>query len=238
MRLNLIPVVAAAVLAGCAMAPPAQQRPPQPNVQNVIVPTLSGQRAVRNFIDVVETVEPVAEAACRARAPRLNCDFQIVVDDTKGAPPNAFQTRDKSGRPIIAFTVPLIALVANTDELAFIMAHEAAHHIRGHLDRQNQTAVAGARIFGGLASVLSGGSEEAVRASAQIGASIGARTYSKNFELEADALGTVIAAQAGYDPVRGARFFLRIADPGDKFLGTHPANADRMATVQRVAAGL
>jgi hypothetical protein len=32
---------------------------------------------------------------------------------------------------------------------------------------------------------------------------VGARRYSKAFELEADALGTVIAARAGYDPLRG-----------------------------------
>ena len=72
----------------------------------------------------------------------------------------------------------------------------------------------------------------------QIGAAIGARSYSKDFELEADALGTVIAARAGFNPVRGAQFFNRIPDPGNRFLGTHPANADRLATVQRVAAGL
>ena len=64
---------------------------------------------------------------------------------------------------------------------------------------------------------------------------IGARTYSKDFELEADALGTRIAARAGYDPLRGAEFFFRIPDPGNQFLGSHPANAARLATVQRVA---
>jgi predicted Zn-dependent protease len=160
------------------------------------------------------------------------------VDDRKGAPPNAFQTRDDTGRPIIAFTIPLIAIARNIDELAFIMAHEAAHHIQGHIERQNQSALIGARIVGGLASVFSAGSESTVRAGAQLGARIGARTYSKTFELEADALGAMMAAQAGYDPVRGADFFLRIPDPGNKFLGTHPANADRQATVQAVASQL
>jgi hypothetical protein len=33
-------------------------------------------------------------------------------------------------------------------------------------------------------------------------------------------------------------FFFPIPDPGNKFLGTHPANADRLRTVQRVAASL
>ncbi|WP_458791388.1 M48 family metalloprotease [Yoonia sp. MH D7] len=194
---------------------------------------LPARTAIRNLVAVVEAVEPVAEALCVQRAPTLNCDFLIVVDETRGAPANAFQTQDDTGRPVIAFTVPLIAEARNRDELAFIMSHEVAHHIMGHITRQNQSALAGAQILGGLAYVLSGGSEESIRRGAEIGAEIGARTYSKNFELEADAMGAVIAKQAGYDPLKGAEFFLRIPDPGHKFLGSHPANGDRLATVQR-----
>ena len=77
-----------------------------------------------------------------------------------------------------------------------------------------------------------------MRNAQRLGAQVGARTYSKEFELEADALGTIIASRAGYDPLLGAEFFNRIPDPGDKFLGTHPPNAERIATVRRTAAGL
>jgi len=38
--------------------------------------------------------------------------------------------------------------------------------------------------------------------------------------------------------VRGAAFFTQIADPGDRFLGTHPPNAKRIETVRRVNASL
>ena len=221
-------------LAGCAAGPSVLPA----NLSNLMTPTVSGRMAVQNFIQVVETVEPVVEATCRERAPQLNCDFNIVVDDRQGGQPNAFQTRDDTGRPIIAFTIPLIAIARNIDELAFIMAHEAAHHIQGHIQRQNRSAMAGARILGGIASVISGGSEDTVQAGVRIGARIGALTYSKDFELEADALGALMAAQAGYDPLRGAAFFFRIPDPGNKFLGTHPANADRLATVQAVVSQL
>ena len=234
--MRFAPLILCAALAGCATAPPLPTSPV--GVQGLIAPTLNARTAVRNFVKVIETVEPVAEAECRARAPALNCDYLIVVDDTPGAPPNAFQTRDEEGRPVIVFTVPLIAVARNIDELAFIMAHEAAHHIEGHLTRQKQSTITGARILGGLASVVTGGREESVRAGIELGAKIGSRAFSKDFELEADALGTVIAARAGYDPVRGAQFFLRIPDPGNKFLGTHPANADRLSTVRAVAARL
>ena len=201
-------------------------------------PTVEGRTAVRNFLAVVEAVEPVAEAECRARAPRSNCDFKIVVDDRPGLPPNAFQTLDEENRPILAFTVPLIATVRNQDELAFIMAHEAAHHIQGHLGRLQQNASIGAAVAGSLAGALGRTDPEAIEAAQQFGAALGARRYSKDFELEADALGTVIAARSGYDPVRGSQFFNRIPDPGDRFLGTHPPNAQRIEVVRRTAAGL
>ena len=192
--------------------------------------------AVRSFVEVIQTVEPVAEAECRARAPQANCDFRIVVDDRPGLPPNAYQTLDDNGRPIIAFTIPLIVEVRNRDEMAFILSHEAAHHIEGHLRRQQQNASVGAEVFGQLAGVIGGSNPDAIQAAQEFGAALGARSYSKDFELEADALGTVIAAKAGYNPLIGAEFFFRIPDPGNSFLGTHPANADRVAIVQRTAA--
>jgi predicted Zn-dependent protease len=61
-------------------------------------------------------------------------------------------------------------------------------------------------------------------------------SYSKQFELEADALGTVLTARAGFDPLKGAEFFFRIPEPGNGFLSTHPPNEARLAVVQEVAA--
>lgn len=210
---------------------PVQGQTLQPLPANV-----NAREAVRNFIAVIDAVEPVAEAECRRRAPQSNCDFRIVVDDSPGAPPNAFQTLDDAGRPIIAFTIPLIAKVRNRDEMAFILSHEAAHHIEGHLARQRQNATLGAAVFGQLAGVIGGSNPDAIVAAQEFGAALGARTYSKDFELEADALGTVITARAGFNPLRGAEFFFRIPDPGDSFLGTHPANRDRVAIVRQTAA--
>lgn len=232
-------LMALILTAACAVpvSPPEVAPPksaPQPVVAAMAGP-LSGREAVSNFITVVSTVEPVAEAICRERAPALNCDFQIVVDDAVNAPANAFQTVDAQGRPVLAFTIPLIATVRNQDELAFIMAHEAAHHIQGHLGRLQRNASIGAEVAG---LIFGATDAESLRTAQQIGAVIGGRAYSKEFELEADALGTVITAAAGYDPLIGAAFFQRIPDPGDVFLGTHPGNAERVATVRRVAASL
>lgn len=230
------------LVAGCAQTGPVRERVTIPSPANsampLIGPAIDQRNLARNFVSVVSAVEPVAEAQCRARNPGVNCDFQIVVDDRRGQPPNAFQTLDDAGRPIIAFTLALIGDVQNPDELAFILSHEAAHHILGHLARQRQNASLGAQVFGNLAGTITGGDAAQVRAAQELGAAVGARSYSKDFELEADALGTQIAAAAGYNPLLGAAFFTRIPDPGSRFLGTHPPNADRIAIVRQTAARL
>lgn len=235
-------VAAALLLSACetTTAPrpmPAPGSAPTPVITGVPDALRSPDAAARSFVRVVQTVEPIAERECRARTTGVNCDFNIVVDDRPGQPANAFQTVDRQGRPVVAFTLALIADARNEDELAFVLGHETAHHISGHIGRQQQNAVAGAVIFAGLAT-LSGGDTTAVRTAQELGAQVGARSYSKNFELEADALGTVITKRAGYDPLRGAQFFFRIPDPGDRFLGTHPANSDRLDTVRRTAAAM
>jgi len=239
--MRLLPLALCVLLGACSDVVVQTNAPrpsaPEPTQQSES-PRLSQRQAVNNFETVVRRVEPVAEQFCRSRSQQSNCDFKIVIDDRPGRGVNAFQTLDKTGRPIIGFTVPLIAEARNRDELAFVMAHEAAHHIRGHIGQQQQNAALGGLLIGSLAGALGATDASSIETAQRIGATVGARTYSKEFELEADALGARIAAAAGFDPVRGAGFFSRIPDPGDRFLGTHPPNADRIRTVERVAAGL
>lgn len=192
---------------------------------------------VAQFSQVVATVEPVAERECRARTQGANCDFKILVERDPRAPANAWQSVDNTGRPTLTFTVALIADLKNTDELAFIMGHEAGHHIAGHLAKTQQTAVAGA-VIGSILATVAGADAQGIQSAQEIGATVGARRYSKDFELEADQLGTLIAYRSGYNPVRGAEYFTRIPDPGDQFLGTHPPNGQRMETVRRTMATL
>ncbi len=213
-------ILIVALLGGCALEP---------------VSTTPGSDAYAAFTQVVAQVEPVAERECRARTSGMNCDFRIVVDSRPNQQPNAYQSLDKSGRPVLTFSRALIEDTQNTDELAFVMGHEASHHILAHLARQLKNAEAGAAVFAGLAA-LTGGSTADVASAQELGAAVGARSYSKNFELEADALGTVITYRAGYDPVRGAEYFIRLPDPGNRFLGTHPPNAARIDIVRRTMA--
>lgn len=216
-------------LAGCEVTTVSTPRP-QPGT----TARPDSRTAATNFVTVVRRVEPVAEQVCREQTRGVNCDYLIVVDDRPRQPPNAFHTLDRSGRPVIGFTLALIADAQNQDELAFILGHEAAHHVEGHIARGQQAAVAGAVLAGTLAQ-LGGADAEAIRSAQDLGGQVGVRSFAKGFELEADELGTRIALRAGYDPVRGAEYFTRIPDPGNRFLGTHPPNADRLATVRRAA---
>lgn len=227
-----LPFIAALVLSlsGCVTTFPA---PPDVPPSAAVDAALPARTAAATFLQVVATVEPVAEEVCRTRGAVRNCDFRIVVDDRPGQPPNAFQTLDNRGRPVIGFTLALIADARNADELAFVLGHEAAHHIAGHIPRRQDQALAGALVAGVLAQA-NGLTPEEVRAAQNLGAEVAARSYSREFELEADALGAEIALLAGYDPIRGSGFFDRLPDPGDRFLGSHPPNAQRKAQVAAV----
>ncbi len=220
-------------LSACAVPATAPQQVPPAFPPGLGTP----EAAARNFVMVVDQVAPVAEQVCRERTQGVPCDFKIAIDDRMDEGPNAFQTLDDLGNPVLVFNVALIAEVRNADELAFVVGHESAHHILGHIPRQQQSAMTGALVAGTLAS-LGGADETTVRQAQDFGAMVGSRTFSQDFELEADALGTEIAFRAGFDPLTGAQFFSRLPDPGNQFLGSHPPNAKRMAVVQKTMAGL
>ena len=230
---KLLTVLASIALMGCEVTvdqPPSSSEPTRstnaPSSQSLAV-----------FSTVVRRMEPVAEQICRNRTRNLNCDFKIVIVGDPKQPPNAFQTLDKSGRPILGFTRALIADVRNADELAFVLGHEAAHHIAGHIPETQQQALSGA-LLGTVLATVAGADPAGVETAQRIGGTVAARRFAKQFELEADSLGTIITHRAGYDPVKGAQYFSRIPDPGNRFLGTHPPNAQRVETVRRTAAQL
>ncbi len=215
------------VLSGCMTLPDGSSLPSKADVRpQIAIPTRV------HFRSVVSDVEPVVETLCQRVDSSRNCDFLITVDDTPGAQANAYQTIDVRGRPVIAFTVALLGDMQNDDEFAFVLAHEASHHIAGHLERTQRNAALGAMIFGELAGAFGGGIPSDVQTAQKIGATVASRAYSKDYELEADSMAARIVTIAGYDALHGAEFFARIPDPGDRFLGTHPANADRVAAVR------
>jgi predicted Zn-dependent protease len=200
------------------------------------MPVAIPEMAALSLGQVVARVEPVVRGKCRQRAVS-RCDFRILIDDRPNQPANAYQTLDANGRPILGFTVALLRNARNQDELAFVMGHEAAHHIAGHIPQAQQTALAGAVLAGVLAATAGASSVEIEKAQ-NVAANLAVSAYGKDFELEADALGAEIAYEAGFDPIRGSAFFDQLPDPSDRFLGTHPANGRRKAVVAQTVARL
>ncbi|GAA5065241.1 M48 family metallopeptidase [Roseibacterium beibuensis] len=224
---------AALLIVGIAACVPVAPPMPAPEPAVAPAPILSPQ----DVVAVTRRVEPVAEAVCRAETPDQPCDFRILLDGDPRNGVNAFQTSDRAGMPVILITVGLLADMRNADELAFVIGHEAGHHIARHRDRRARSAAEGARILGGLAAAR-GADRQTVIEAAELGAFVGARRYSQTAELEADAIGTLIAYEAGFNPVQGARVFTRLPDPGDQLLATHPPNANRIEIVRRTLAQL
>ncbi len=237
--MRLISTLAAGlmVLSACTVEPIVSTPDGAVNTGRTVQTTRDENPSLRTFRAVVARVEPVAERVCRAETRGMNCDFNIVVDTRPGLQPNAFQTLDERNRPVIGFTLTLVEEMRNADELAFALAHEAAHHIENHIPQTQSSAMTGA-LLGSVLGTLAGLDAEGLEAAQRIGGTVGARRFSKDFELEADALGARIAALAGFDPVRGVQYFQRAPDPGDRFLGTHPPNAQRIQIVRQVASEL
>ncbi|MBE2277793.1 MAG: M48 family metallopeptidase [Rhodobacteraceae bacterium] len=220
-----LPIAALLSLAGCVTSLPGASS----------MPVVPADPAVAMLAAVAARVEPVAEQACRAEGVAWNCNFTIALADDPELPANAFQTVDSFGRPLIVVTMGLLNLARNADEMAFVLGHEAAHHVVGHIPRRREQAIGGAVVAGAIARA-SGLSEADVAAAQGMGAEIAARQYSREFELEADALGAWIAWAAGYDPVHGAGIFRRLPDPGTEGAASHPSMAQRLATVRAAVA--
>jgi Zn-dependent protease with chaperone function len=205
-------------------------------------------RSVADFSRVASRVEPVAEAFCReenAGAPAAWCDYRIRLNTDPRMPPNAYQSQGNDGRPNVTVGVTLLAEMRSDDEIAFVLGHEASHHIAGHLPKQQQQQMLGAILMGGIVAAAGsssgGASDQAIQQAMDVGAYLGARSYSQTYELEADTLGAFITARAGYDPERGAQIFLRpvmASAGGPAILSSHPASARRQATVSAVAADI
>ncbi|MBL4751185.1 MAG: M48 family metallopeptidase [Amylibacter sp.] len=235
MKKKLLSLAILPLLAACVSTTgpaPAPTKPPVTKPQPVV--TRSAQSGLAAFARVSRRVEPVAERSCRQIHKNANpkfCDFVIKVNKDPRQPANAYQSIGQDGRPVITFNINMIRSIQNDHEIAFILGHEAGHQIAKHLGKTRQNQVAGAVLGGLLAAAL--GAD--MQSGADLGGLVGARSYSKGFELQADRIGTHIASRAGYNPVIGARSFNR-TQGSNAFLSTHPPSQDRINTVNQTAA--
>tara|TARA_Y100000815_G_scaffold175380_1_gene159561 strand:+ start:476 stop:1306 length:831 start_codon:yes stop_codon:yes gene_type:complete len=206
--------------------------------------TLSTSAGEQRFRRVAPRIAQVGQQYCKAiTADRKN--FNCAVDvgiDREMKIRNAYFTYE-GATPKIRISMPLLQDTASDDEVAFILSHEYGHLIGRHIEKQKQQALAGALILGAVTAAATAHNNpygqydpHAVNQSMEIGAAAGSMAYSQTYELESDTLGTRITKAAGYDPVKGAKFFARAekarTTAGNlSFWGTHPPDEKRLATV-------
>ncbi|MEC8664725.1 MAG: M48 family metallopeptidase [Pseudomonadota bacterium] len=144
----------------------------------------------------------------------------------------------------------LLQYLKNDDEIAAVIGHEMGHHLAHHNKEQLQNAQAGAAISGVLTAVLIGAAnannpyynayqqqqdQQTLQNMMVAGAEIGAISYSKEQEREADLLGAYLLKHSGYN-LESAQNMMYVLSRlnGDPVAGkaalldTHPPSAQRV----------
>ena len=244
-KLLLALIAAGAVAAGCEALPPAQPaEEPAAEVADAPASDTEAARApevapalVRNFDRVRRGLGPTAGRICAQEGDAASCSFRFRLDPRADLPEGALVTRGDDGTAVIIATGTLLEKVQSNDELAFVLAHMAGHHIEGHRRGGNQTAIA-QTLLSGAQGAASGNIQSIVNTAIRLNSAAGPRSFSLSEEIAADALATRIAAEAGFDPVAGAAFFARNPEGAEQFLKIHRPDPARMAAVRQVAGAL
>ncbi|HEY2977211.1 MAG TPA: M48 family metallopeptidase [Burkholderiaceae bacterium] len=135
----------------------------------------------------------------------------------------------------IAFYYGILSkLQLDDDEVAAIMGHEISHALLEHArERMGKTTATqlGIGIGAALLGLGSGG-----RALGDLGGQLLTLSFSREDESEADALGLILGAKAGYNPRSGVTLWQKMltASKGapPQFLSTHPSGQTRIKDIQ------
>ena len=125
--------------------------------------------------------------------------------------------------------------------LAIVLGHEIAHAVAKHSAEQMSTAIRQQYGAQALSVVLSGagastGMQNIAGTVFGLGAKGASAKYSRNHESEADHLGIIFAAMAGYNPDAAVTFWQRMSAAtgggSTSWLSTHPSDATRIKQIQ------
>ena len=247
--------LAALVLLACALPAHAQFRLPNLDVNRLVDTVKNVGKAVKE-IEEPEEINIGRDVASRllgaaplvpdpalqryvnhvgrwlaAQSERPHLQWQFGVLDHGNV--NAFAVPGGT----IFITRGLLDKMRNEAELAGVLGHEIAHVLRKHhlkaIQKGAQTALAGE----GLSSALRDRAGPARDKLIAFGTEMYSRGLDKSDELEADRLGIVIAARAGYDAygLPSVLQTLQAMNAQDSALAlmfkTHPAPGERLDTI-------
>jgi predicted Zn-dependent protease len=135
----------------------------------------------------------------------------------------------------------LLPYTQNEASLAIVLGHEIAHAVAKHSAEQMSKQIRqqyGTQILGTvLNSAVGSGVGDVAAAIAQQGFSFANLKYSRDNESEADHIGLIFAAMAGYDPEQAIPFWQRMASGSSSnqsdIFSDHPSDAKRIAALQK-----
>ena len=124
----------------------------------------------------------------------------------------------------------LLTVATTDDELAVVLGHEAAHAVARHGGERMSRAMM-VQLAAGVASA-SDEVDPALIEGVLVGYGVlGETAFSRGEESEADEIGLVISADAGYDPRAAVTFWQKMGSKGGpstpEFLSTHPSDETR-----------
>jgi predicted Zn-dependent protease len=184
------------------------------------------ERAVTNYFKVKGQTKYLAG---------YRWEYNVVEDPTVNA-------WCMPGGKVVVYT-GLLPVTQNEDALAVVMGHEIAHAIANHGNERMSQGLAMQAGGVALSVALSSKSPETQDLFLKaygVGANVGAMLpFSRMHESEADEMGLIFMAMAGYKPDEAIAFWKRMsnASSGQKppeFLSTHPSDATRIARLQKV----
>ncbi len=135
----------------------------------------------------------------------------------------------------------LLPVTQDETSLAIVLGHEIAHAVAKHSAEQMSTAIRQQYGAQALSVVLSGagassGMQNIAGTVFGLGAKGASAKYSRNHESEADHLGIIFAAMAGYNPDAAVAFWQRMSahtgGGSTSWLSTHPSDATRIKQIQ------
>lgn len=190
------------------------------------------QRVGRRLASAVEAYLRNNGAADEIK--NFSWEFNLVADKNV----NAFCM---PGGKIVVYE-GLLPVTQDEASLAIVLGHEIAHAVAKHSAeqmskkiRQSYSTQIGSQILGAIAGQSVGDLAGAV---AQQGFSFANLRYSRDNETEADHIGLIFAAMAGYNPQVAVPFWKRMAalsgnsNQSDMF-SDHPSDAKRIAAIQQ-----
>ena len=143
------------------------------------------------------------------------------------------------GGKVVVYT-GILPLTQNESGLAVVLGHEISHAIAKHSDeRASETMLASGLLQAG--QILAGQNptmtNQLLLQAAGAGTQLGLLKHSRTQESEADHLGLIFMAIAGYDPNLAVPFWERMAAQGGskppEFLSTHPADERRIEDIKK-----